>query len=75
MKNISVINGAPREVVTRIVSRTSIFDFERENGDKVTAELLVQDCFEGNKIVDTDVIVQNSTHELTSGEIDELVNS
>ena len=70
MKNISFIRGEAQ--VMRMYNFPIIFDFDREDGNKVEAEFnVVVTCDEGF-YYEEDISLTESTHKLTDKEYDEL---
>lgn len=73
MKNMSFIRGEAEVMHTHRFPM--IFNFDREDGDKVQAEFIVSIICDDDSYYDVDdVSLVDSTHELTDKEYDELDN-
>ena len=70
MKNLSLIRG--KAEVLRTYNFPIIFDFDREDGNKVKAEFRVVVTCDDGYFYDEDISLTESTHQLTDIELKEL---
>lgn len=70
MKNISFIRGKAQ--VLRTYNFPIIFNFDREDGDKVEAEFNVVVTCDDGYFYEEDISLTESTHQLTDIELNEL---